>query len=135
MFEQKYEKHLNFLFENFHFWVVKFSVYLNRHVFVMIKVKYRETFHGTITTLYTSYTDKLLYLPCFRENLLTVRVYLSSLTYKSVKEFRSYSVSISCFIFALMIRFTFATMICITFAAMIYFTFATMIYFTSFLLQ
>ena len=34
-FEQKYEKYQNFLFENFHFFVVKFSVYLNRHVFVM----------------------------------------------------------------------------------------------------
>ena len=35
-FEQKYEKYQNFLIENFHFFVVKFSVYLNRHVFVMI---------------------------------------------------------------------------------------------------
>ena len=33
--EQKYEKYQNFLSENFHFLVVKFSVYLNRHVFVM----------------------------------------------------------------------------------------------------
>ena len=32
-FEQKYEKYQNFLSENFHFLVVKFSVYLNRHVF------------------------------------------------------------------------------------------------------
>ena len=36
-FEQKYEKYQNFLSENFHFLVVKISVYLNRHVFVMIK--------------------------------------------------------------------------------------------------
>ena len=35
-FEQKYEKYKNFLSENFHFLVIKFSVYLNRHVFVMI---------------------------------------------------------------------------------------------------
>ena len=37
-FEQKYEKYQNFLSENFHFFslVVKFSVYLNRHVFVMV---------------------------------------------------------------------------------------------------
>ena len=35
MFEQKYEKYQNFLSENFHFLVVKFSVYLNRCVFVM----------------------------------------------------------------------------------------------------
>ena len=34
-FEQKYEKYQNFLCENFHFLVLKFSVYLNRHVFVM----------------------------------------------------------------------------------------------------
>ena len=33
-FEQKYEKYQNFLSENFHF-LVKFSVFLNRHVFVM----------------------------------------------------------------------------------------------------
>ena len=41
-FEQKYEKYqflsdfFFFFFFFFHFWVVKFSVYLNRHVFVMI---------------------------------------------------------------------------------------------------
>ena len=34
-FEQKYKKYQDFLSENFHFLVVKFSVYLNRHVFVM----------------------------------------------------------------------------------------------------
>ena len=34
-FEQKYKKHQSFLFENFPFWVVKFSVYLNMCVFVM----------------------------------------------------------------------------------------------------
>ena len=34
-FDQKYVKYRNFLSENFHFLVVKFSVYLNRHVFVM----------------------------------------------------------------------------------------------------
>ena len=31
----KYAKYPNFLSENFQFLVVKFSVYLNRHVFVM----------------------------------------------------------------------------------------------------
>ena len=35
-FQQKYEKYQTFLSENFHFLVVKFSVYLNRHVFVMV---------------------------------------------------------------------------------------------------
>ena len=34
-FEHKYEKYQNFLSENFPFLVVKFSIYLNRHVFVM----------------------------------------------------------------------------------------------------
>ena len=35
-FEQKSEEYQNFLSENFYFWVV--SVYLNRHVFVMLPV-------------------------------------------------------------------------------------------------
>ena len=35
-FEQKHEKYQNFLSENFHFLVVKLSIYLNRHVFVML---------------------------------------------------------------------------------------------------
>ena len=34
-FEQKYEKYQNFSSENFPFLVVKFSIYLNRRVFVM----------------------------------------------------------------------------------------------------
>ena len=34
-FEQKYEKYQNFSSEKFHFLVVKFSVYLNRRVFVI----------------------------------------------------------------------------------------------------
>ena len=34
-FEQEYEKYLNFLSEKFPFLVVKFSIYLNRPVFVM----------------------------------------------------------------------------------------------------
>ena len=34
-FEQKYEKYLSFLSENFLFLEVHFSIYLNRHVFVM----------------------------------------------------------------------------------------------------
>ena len=36
-FEQKYEKYQNFSSENFHFLVVKFSIYLNRRVFIMDK--------------------------------------------------------------------------------------------------
>ena len=34
-FEQKYEKYQSFSFENFQFLEVKFSLYLNRRVFVM----------------------------------------------------------------------------------------------------
>ena len=34
-FEQIYENYLIFLSENFQFLKVKFSIYLNRHVFVM----------------------------------------------------------------------------------------------------
>ena len=34
-FEQKCEKYQYFSSDNFHFLVVRFSVYLNRHVFVM----------------------------------------------------------------------------------------------------
>ena len=37
-FEQKSEKYQNFLFENFHFLVAKFSIYLNRRVFVMLRL-------------------------------------------------------------------------------------------------
>ena len=40
-FEQKYEKYQNFSSENFHFLVVKFSIYLNRRVFVMKMEKVR----------------------------------------------------------------------------------------------
>ena len=36
-FEQIYEKYQKFLSENFHFLVGKFSVYLNRYVFVMLR--------------------------------------------------------------------------------------------------
>ena len=35
-FEQKYEKYQKFLSEDFQFLLIKFSVYLNRHIFVMI---------------------------------------------------------------------------------------------------
>ena len=37
-FEQKHEKYLNFFSDNFLFLVVKFSIYLNRRVFVMHRV-------------------------------------------------------------------------------------------------
>ena len=40
-FEQEYEKYQDFISENFHFLLVKFSVHLNRHVFVMC-LKYSD---------------------------------------------------------------------------------------------
>ena len=36
-FEQKYEQYQNFYLKTFSFLVVKFSIYLNRRVFVMSK--------------------------------------------------------------------------------------------------
>ena len=41
-FEQKYKKYQNFLSENFHFLVVKFSLYLSRHVFVMEEFSHQD---------------------------------------------------------------------------------------------
>ena len=37
VFEQKYEKYQSFSSKNFQFLEVKFSIYLNRRVFVMIR--------------------------------------------------------------------------------------------------
>ena len=37
-FEQNYEKYQNFLSQNFHFLVVKFSVYLNNDLFIMLSM-------------------------------------------------------------------------------------------------
>ena len=42
-FEQKYEKYQNVLSENFHFLVVKFSVYLHRRGFVMMSTNITKT--------------------------------------------------------------------------------------------
>ena len=42
-FEQKYGKYQRFLSENFQFLEVKFSIYLNRHVFVMGRNSNRST--------------------------------------------------------------------------------------------
>ena len=40
-FEQKHEKLFEFLSENFHFLIVKFSVYLNRLVYIMYLSEHR----------------------------------------------------------------------------------------------
>ena len=51
-FEQKYEKYQNlFLSENFQFLVGKFSIYLNRHVFVMFRSVSFSLKHGYKTIL------------------------------------------------------------------------------------
>ena len=39
-FEQKFENYQIFSFESFHFLVVKFSIYLNRCVFIVPNKKY-----------------------------------------------------------------------------------------------
>ena len=39
-----------YLYENFQFLVVKFSIYLNRRIFVMYTKKYREESWGTLAT-------------------------------------------------------------------------------------
>ena len=54
-FEQKYEKYQNVLSENFHFLVVKFSVYLNRHVFVMTSISLIEA-TAEISKLHKAFT-------------------------------------------------------------------------------
>ena len=66
-FEQKYEKYQKFLAENFHFCIVKFSVYLNRRVFVIcgsfhhIKQEMREILmFKTLKAPYPSKMDILL---------------------------------------------------------------------------
>ena len=43
-FEQKYEKYQSFLADNFQFLEVKFSIYLNRHVFVMSRKNIQQNF-------------------------------------------------------------------------------------------
>ena len=42
-FEQKYEKSHTFLIENFQFLEVKFSIYLNRRVFVMLRIGFGKS--------------------------------------------------------------------------------------------
>ena len=53
-FEQKYEKHQSFCLENFQFLEVKFFIYLNRRVFVMMYDKSNQcTFEMVIFQLFT----------------------------------------------------------------------------------
>ena len=58
-FEQKYEKYQNLLPENFHFFsVVKFSVYLNRRVFIMMAIRLRNF----TNCIHRNYSD--FWTPC-----------------------------------------------------------------------
>ena len=59
-FEEKSEKYQNFLSENFQFLVVKFSVYLNRRVFVMIFVPSGNCYSEV--SLYLSYFSMTMYV-------------------------------------------------------------------------
>ena len=46
-FEHKYENYQNFSSESFYFLVVKFSIYLNRCVFVMSGITFTKVQHST----------------------------------------------------------------------------------------
>ena len=60
-----------FLFENSHFLVVKFSVYLSRHVFVMIKpLKHRQ--HSFVEIDHEIFSTVILSLPLIQEGQLSV---------------------------------------------------------------
>ena len=52
-FELKYEKYQNFLSEIFHFLAVKFSIYLNRLVFVMTHCPWLRLVQQTTRELQT----------------------------------------------------------------------------------
>ena len=65
-FEQKYEKYQRFLSENFQLFGVKFSIYLNRHVFVMSKLGY----FGDIFLIF------------YKNGLLSVIIRIASISYE-----------------------------------------------------
>ena len=62
-FEQKCEKYRSFLSENFQFLEVKFSVYLNRHVFVMFSSPH------IIEIFFLCFPEKGFDITCNLENL------------------------------------------------------------------
>ena len=65
--EQKYEKYKNFLSENFHFLVVKFSVYLKRHVFVMDRKQ--ERLMSPTKSVVKTFTNEVDFKSIFNEIL------------------------------------------------------------------
>ena len=58
-FEEKYEKYQNFLSVNFQYLVVKFSIYLNRRVFVMIfeQNAFVEMIRANVMKVYQKYAN------------------------------------------------------------------------------
>ena len=70
-FEQKSVKYRNFLSENFHFLVVKFSVYLNRHVFVMGSIILKHFFFRNCKA-FRSISPLMLTLRCKRTHQMTL---------------------------------------------------------------
>ena len=71
-FEQKYENYQNFLSENFPFLVVKFSIYLNRHVVLMpILPLLHCSFYHFLTSL-----RKLLFILLFYSKVLNLSLVL-----------------------------------------------------------
>ena len=64
-FEQKYEKYQSFLSENFQFLDVKFSIYLNRRVFVMCRQ--RRTRSTCNSRVHCPLTESLDTTECINE--------------------------------------------------------------------
>ena len=54
----------HFLFENFHFLVVKFSIYLNRRVFVM-EWTLTESYKSSVLLFYSFVLFIKIIIPCF----------------------------------------------------------------------
>ena len=57
MFSLKYEKYLSFLSETFQFLEIKFSIYLNRHVFVM-ETEYMQSLKFAVQEVFPAYVLK-----------------------------------------------------------------------------
>ena len=76
--ERKYEKYQNFSSENFHFLVVKFSVYLNRRVLVM-----------------SMQHQILVYSVCSGLSVRILRVYWQGLRKETLEQMRTVKIQIS----------------------------------------
>ena len=69
VFEQKYEKYQNFYLKNFHFLVVKCSVYLNRRVFIM----YRDFRASRLSTWFSTMLYNRVF-NCFKQHVYYVSI-------------------------------------------------------------